>query len=224
MYYKQASFGATFAQDDFGWLKAERFTQPSVEKAKLESSVGLADISHVTKLSLKSPKIAEEVPSWSANPEKLRIGTSFFVPSSLGIGDVLCGVLTHDEALLVTDTSSKEVVSKHIVDKNSGILTDVSSVMSALYMLGPKSRDVFSKLTEFNVNEEDFQNLRIAQAPIRHVQSTVVRMDLAGVLGYQIYFERAFGEYLWEIIFAAGKEFGIIPVGGTALQMLGWRW
>jgi glycine cleavage system aminomethyltransferase T len=41
--------------------------------------------------------------------------------------------------------------------------------------------------------------------------------------GYHIYFERAFGEYMWNIIFHAGREFDIIPVGSSAVELLGWR-
>jgi glycine cleavage system aminomethyltransferase T len=54
------------------------------------------------------------------------------------------------------------------------------------------------------------------------VPSIVLRFDLGNVLGYQVYFERAYSEYVWDVVFGAGSELGIVPVGFSAMKLLGW--
>jgi aminomethyltransferase len=98
----------------------------------------------------------------------------------------------------------------------------MTSVLAGLYILGEKSRSSLRKLAELNVNPEDFSNLTATYSPIRHVPSMIVRFDLEETVGFQIYFERAYSEYIWDSIFGAGREFGIVPVGSAAMKILGW--
>lgn len=225
-YQKQVSLGATFSMDHYGWVRADRFLEPAQEKTKLESGIGLADISHVSKLSLKGPKIMQVVAKWCTDPINLGIGRSFFALNMIGSDGIICGLIAQDEALFLMNPNVEKSMSKNVLEGQSNFLslTDVSSVLSGLYLLGPETREVMSKLTELNVNDEALPNQAITQAPIRHVQSIIHRMDLGKLLGFQIFFERAFGEYMWEVIFDAGEESGIVPVGKTAIESCGWSW
>lgn len=222
-HYKQASIGARFSQDQFGWELAERFKEPAKEKEAVERSVGVGDMSHLVKLSLKNANITQIVSRLYNRDEGETRGT--VLANGPGhMKGVLCAVLCKDEAMLVMGPSDKEPVAKQLSGNASNHLTpiDVSSVFAGTYILGPKSRALLWKLTELNVNPESFPNFSATHCPIRHVPSMVLRFDLANVLGYQVYFERAYSEYIWDAMFGAGGELGIVPVGLSAMKLLGW--
>ena len=44
------------------------------------------------------------------------------------------------------------------------------------------------------------------------------------ILGYQLYFERSYGEYIWDAIFNSGKDYNLTPIGGKTLKNIGWKW
>jgi len=218
LYHKQESFNAKFVQDEHGWIRPERFNDPHEEKTRTELSVGIYDISHLIKLSLKSVDVAETLSKLFGNPTTT--GT-LMVNEPGTFNETICVALSNDEAIFVTN--SPDVARKLDAGAERYQTTDVSSVLGGLYVMGGKSRAVLSKLTELNVNSEAFPNMRGTCASLHHVQCIVLRFDLRDLNGYQIYFERAYGEYLWESIFHAGTEFGAIPIGSSAMKLLGWR-
>jgi glycine cleavage system aminomethyltransferase T len=220
LYHKQAALGARFVQDPFGWVRAERFTDSTDERT--ERAISICDISHLTKLSLKSNNIAQAVSGLFnrsvTQGTVLQDGPGAFK-------EALCALVSDDEAMLIVGpTASQSVTAELSADTHKSFRTvDITSVLGGVYLIGARSREVLSKLTELNVNPEDFPNLTAAPAPLRHVQCLVLRIDLAGLVGYHIYFERAYGEYMWDSIFHAGREFEMAPIGSSTMEHLGWR-
>ena len=219
---KQASVGAKFTQDQLGWELAERFTEPAKEREAAQRSVGVGDISHLVKLSLKNTAIAQIV-ARLYNRSELETKGIVLTNGPGPLKVALCAVLCEDEAMLIMGPSDGEPISKQLGDEPNHLTPiDVSSVFAGTYILGPKSRALLWKLTELNVNPEGFPNFSATHAPIRHVPSIVLRFDTGDMLGYQIYFERAYSEYMWDVVFGAGFELGIVPVGSSSLKLLGW--
>jgi len=207
-HHKQASVGAKFVQDQFEWELAERFTDPAKEKEEVERNLGVGDISHVVKLSLQNPDIRQVISHLYHRGERETRGTEL----TDGAGP-LKGVPSHQEPVYKLLGAYEPTHLNPI---------DVSSVLAGTYILGSKSRALLSKITDLNVNAENFPNLTATHSSIRHVPSIVLRFDLGNVLGYQVYFERAYSEYIWDVVFGAGSELGIVPVGFSAMKLLGW--
>ena len=224
-YHKQAALEARFTQDEHGWMRAERFGDPEEEKRLAVEGVSLLDISHLGKVNLKGHDVIKILGKRYLSDRAPEPG-KVLKPRPEALRDSICCILSHDEALFLTNSQNSEAISKHLSVNEPACfqLTDVSSVFAGLYLLGPRSRDVISRLTELNVTEEDFPNPSVAQTPLLHVQSIVIRHDLNDLLGFQIYSERAFAEYLWDAIIHAGKEFGLGVAGVASMTQLGWRW
>jgi glycine cleavage system aminomethyltransferase T len=220
-YHKQLSLGARFTVEETGWLRAEQFTNPTEEKEATERSVGLADLSHLAKLNLNQRHVAEFVEELYGSNGDIRGRVLAGGPGPLS--DAWCMVLAKDEAMLVCIESAKEHVIKHLNASQAShiMIVDVSSVFAGCYFIGPNSRRLLRKLTELNVNAEEFHNLTVTHTPIRHVPTILLRTDVGSLLAYQLYFERAYAEFLWDAIFTAGKELDATPVGSSAMKLLG---
>ena len=225
VYHKQLLLGANFIRDQDGWIRAERFTEPEDETQKTIASVGLSDISHLGKFSLKSNDIIESIDKELGGKVHTEPHVAFMSNSEL-LRDSLVCVLTNDEALIISRKSDSKIISKHLGQGEIECfhVTDLTSYFTGLYLIGPKSREVLSKVTEVNVNPDVFPNFAVSQLPLFHVQSILLRHDIRNVLAFQIYFDRGFGEYLWDKIMYSGKEFGITSIGSSALKLLGWNW
>jgi sarcosine oxidase, subunit alpha len=225
VYYKQLSLGAHFIRDDYGWIRAEHFTEPNDESQKTRASVGLSDISHLAKLSVKTNDVIGGVNKIAGGKLQIRPNNAFIGNSGLFRDEVVCP-LTRDEALILSRMSDSGNIITHLeeADIDCFHVTDLTSFFTGFYLIGPKSREVLCKLTEVDVNSDVFPNFAVSQLPLFHVQSILLRYDIQRVLGFQIYFDRGFGEYLWDKIMHAGKEFDISAIGSSALRSLGWQW
>jgi glycine cleavage system aminomethyltransferase T len=221
-HHKQASLGAKFTQDEFGWARAEQFAGPANEKEASWRAVGIADLSHLTKFNLNGRGLTEIISRHYRQTKSDARGQVLFNGSGLFNG-VLCAVFSADEAVVIFNESLKEQVPKELTaDKPVNFtLVDVSSVLAGCSVLGPNGRALLRKVTELNVNAEDFPNLSATLAPIRHVPTIILRNDIGTLLGYELYFERAYAEFVWDVVFAAGKELGAVPVGSSAMKLLG---
>jgi heterotetrameric sarcosine oxidase gamma subunit len=223
-HHKQASLGAKFTVDDFGWARAEQYTDPASEKKAVEQGVGFADLSHLSKLGLNGPglrKLVSERYSSAASDVRGRVLTG-----GRGVYEnAWCAIFSIDEGMLVCHESLKEGILKELTAAETGHFTivDVSSVFAACYLPGPNARPLLRRLTELNVNPEEFPNLCATHTPIRHVPTILLRNDLGPMLAYQLYFERAYAEYVWDAIVISGKELGLTPVGSSAMKLLGLR-
>jgi glycine cleavage system aminomethyltransferase T len=220
-HHKQASLEARFTANEFGWAIVEQFIDPVKEKEAAERKVGIGDLSHLAKLSLNGRALTHAIAELYGSGVELK-------PQLLTHGrglvkDAWCAVFGIDEAVLILSESVKEQVLKELsaIPPEHFTVTDVSSVLAGCYLIGRSSRGMLRKLTELNVNAEEFPNLSATHSPIRHVPTIVVRNDIGILLAYQLYFERAYAEFVWDVIFSAGKEFDAVPIGSSALHLLG---
>lgn len=225
LYHKQLSLGANFLRDEWGWMRAQWFKQPEDEKKQAEQNVALADVSHLSKLGLQGQDMVKVLTDTYQSPSPVKQGMVLTAGSGV-LRDTLCCVLARDDGIILMNPNSMEAVARKIKAEPSTCvhITDMSSTLAGLYLIGPKGTEVISKLTELNLAPQHFPDLRVAQAPLLHVRSAVLRLDLKGLLAYQLYFERAYGDYLWDAIMHAGEELHIAPIGVSTLKLLGSRW
>jgi heterotetrameric sarcosine oxidase gamma subunit len=221
-HHKQVSLAAKFTVDDFGWARAEQFTDPASEKLAVEQSVGFADLSHLTKLGLNGSGLSRLV-SERYSPAISEVRGTVLTHGRGMYESTLCAMFSVDEGMLVCNESLKDGIIKELTAGRTGHFTivDVSSVFAACYVSGPNSRALLRRLTELNVNPDDFPDLSVTHTPVRHVPTIILRKDLGKIIAYQLYFERAYAEYVWDVLFNSGKDLGVVPVGSSAMRLLG---
>ncbi len=93
------------------------------------------------------------------------------------------------------------------------VVTDVTSGMPMLSLMGPKSRALLQKLTG-----DDFSNAGFPFATSREVEIgcamvRATRLTYVGELGWELYMPSEFAVHVLETILEAGKEFNLAPAG-----------
>ena len=205
IFHTHFNSGATMI-DHHGWQIPSTFSSPEDEAARVRQSVGVADLSWMSKIELQGLGL-NEAPALGPEAHVWPLGRLRYLVTCLPSG--------RDKVM--------ECVPQPVTGgapAASIYLTDVTSVYAHLLIAGPRSREVLSKLTSLNLSDAARGNLTCAQANVAHVHAIVLRKDMKGMPAYQLLVGREYGESIWESVVHAGQEFGITPFGLQAEQLL----
>src|SRR5262249_53109494 len=97
---------------------------------------------------------------------------------------------------------------------------DVTSVFADFLLIGPRGRDILSKLTSINVSDRALPDGACGQASLAHTQCIVLRNDRGELPAYHLLVARDSGVDVWEALLRAGEEFHLSPVGHHAVEAL----
>jgi sarcosine oxidase subunit alpha len=215
--------GATPVDVD-GWQQAERIANVEDEARRSRDGIGVVDVSPSGKLDLKGVDVAALLARLG--------GDGITVPGLLqnaridiGGDRVVVVRLAEDHTLVITPAAARGRVAEAIAGAISGgdgchHLTDVTSTLAGLRLVGPRSCDVLRMVTSADLRDRVVPNETCAQVGLARIPALIVRRDVAGLPSYEVYVARSYGEYAWDVLFEAGREFGITPLGLAAWRML----
>ncbi|MET0136705.1 MAG: FAD-dependent oxidoreductase [Kibdelosporangium sp.] len=95
---------------------------------------------------------------------------------------------------------------------------DITASTCCIGIWGPKARDVVQPLTKLDLTALKY--FRGAQGYIGNVPVTALRLSYVGELGWELYTTADMGLKLWDTLWAAGREHGIIAGGRAAFNSL----
>ncbi|MGE8421816.1 MAG: glycine cleavage system aminomethyltransferase GcvT [Sphingobacterium siyangense] len=214
--------------DFAGYEMPVQYSGVNQEHEAVRNCVGVFDVSHMGEITIQGKdaiKLIQKVASNDAR--KLVSGKVQYscLPNDKGgiVDDLLVYMIGNDDYLLVVNASNiqKDLdwILSH-VDPNWDVkVADISERISLLAVQGPKAVDVLQKLTAVNLKDMTYYTFTIdefAQIPNAIISAT----GYTGAGGFEIYVENKYAAHLWESIFEAGKQEGIVPVGLAARDTL----
>lgn len=211
----QAS-GATFVETS-GWLSAAHFGDPSREAEAVRASAGLCDLNTRSKWRAEGTALVPFLTGLlgSQPPEPGRVAP---------YQDSLVCRLGPDEAMFLFDAEGSSLIDKlREQGKTSGCLhtLDRTSGFGLFLLSGPKARSVLQKLTPVDMRDRVFPNLSCTWGLTAAAPALLVRRDFSGLLSFEILVSREYGDYLWDAVIEAGREFQVNPFGHEAARLLG---
>ena len=99
-------------------------------------------------------------------------------------------------------------------------VTDLTHGRTELYLLGPASADLLSRLCGLDFHPAAFPNLTAKSSSVAKTTQLIIHRDLAGLPGFALIGAASLGAYLWETISQAGSDLGVTPMGQSALDNL----
>ena len=218
-------------QMDMGeWKRPLSYLRPEMEWRAVRERVGLIDVSTLGKLEIQghdAPQLLDLV------------YTHIF--STLKVGRIRYGVVCGDDGIILDDGTVSRLAEDHYyITTTSGNIefveswiewwatisdfcahvTNVTGDFAAVNIAGPKARQVLQKVTELDVSPESFRYMCCAQGEVAGIPARLLRIGFVGETGWEIHVPRGYGEYLWETLMEAGKEFDIMPFGVEAQRIL----
>ncbi len=99
-------------------------------------------------------------------------------------------------------------------------ITDVSSGLTTLALVGPRGPDLLARLVRLDTDPRAFADHRVAQTGMIGVPLLILRWDRGPLLSFELTVGRDVAEYVVEAVEHAGHDLGLAWMGAEALTRL----
>lgn len=228
MHHEHIRLGATM-ENIGGWLRPVVYRSVEEETEAVKSAVGICDISPTGKLLVQGPGAEDLARKLLGGSAAMQTGKA--QPGSLNAADgaahpaLVCCLASED--LFVTCPPEHrdglaEALKVELSNRSDDptIVLDVTSAYAAINIAGPRSPDLLCKATDMDLQPDVMSDLSCIQGQVAEVYGALVRWDQGHGPGYNLYVAREYGVYVWEVLWEAGDEFDVAPVGVAARRKL----
>ncbi|GMQ90359.1 MAG: FAD-dependent oxidoreductase [Gammaproteobacteria bacterium] len=204
------------------------FDYSAAEHRAVREGVGLFDQSSFAKFLLQG-RDAERVLNYvCANDVSVPVGTLVYTQwlnERGGIeADLTVTRLQEDCFLIITSVSSQTRdffwLKHHIPDGAHAVLTDVTSGLAVLGVMGPRSRDLLARVTDADFSNEAFPFSTSQEIDLAYAKVRASRISYVGELGWELYIPTEFALSVYDAIVAEGGAFELRHAGMHAMNSL----
>lgn len=127
-----------------------------------------------------------------------------------------------DEEYLIGANSHRDLIhlKNHVRGDEHVTITDISPGTCCIGLWGPHARDVLGQLTDDDISNEGFGYFKAQHLYVAAVPVLALRVSYVGELGWELYTTTDHGVRLWEEIYAAGTQYGMVIGGRLAFNAL----
>ncbi|MDQ6877316.1 MAG: FAD-dependent oxidoreductase [Candidatus Dormibacteraeota bacterium] len=108
-------------------------------------------------------------------------------------------------------------LERHLPSDGSAQVRDVTGGTCCIGLWGPRARDVLQAVSPDDVSDSGFGFFRCREIFVAEVPVTALRLSYVGELGWELYASADLGLRLWDVLWEAGQEHGVVAAGRGAL-------
>jgi aminomethyltransferase len=198
----------------------------NTEHATVRNGVGVFDVSHMGEFILKGEQALDLIQRVTSNDaSKLYDGKIQYscLPNEDGgiVDDLLVYRLSPESYMLVVNSSNIEKDWDWIsrLNTESVEMHNISDQTSLLAIQGPKAAEALQRLTDIDLGSMEYYTF--SRGKFAGVDNVLVSATgYTGAGGFEIYFDNAHADQIWNAIFEAGAPFNIKPIGLGARDTL----
>ncbi|MBK0384081.1 glycine cleavage system aminomethyltransferase GcvT [Pedobacter sp. SD-b] len=198
----------------------------NLEHETVRNNVGVFDVSHMGEFILKGDNALALIQKVSSNDAaKLFDGKIQYtcLPNKNGgiVDDLLVYKMDDKTYMLVVNASNIEKDWDWISSFNTeGVeMKNISDRTSLLAVQGPKAAVALQSLTDVDLGNMEYYTFKRSKfAGFDNVIISATGYTGAG--GFELYFDNAYADEIWDAIFKAGEPYGIKPIGLAARDTL----
>jgi 4-methylaminobutanoate oxidase (formaldehyde-forming) len=105
-------------------------------------------------------------------------------------------------------------------EDGSVIVEDVSSAYACIGLWGPKARRILQKVTKADISNQAFHYMTAQEITVGDVPLLASRVTYVGELGWEFYAPMEYGLRLWDTLWDAGQDQGLVAAGYRAIDSL----
>jgi glycine cleavage system T protein len=211
-----------------GW--AGKLWSPAIgaEHVACRERAVLFDESSFAKLDVSGDGAADFLERLCANRVARDVGRVTYTQMLNPRGGIECDFtvarLAEDRFRIVTGTAFGQHdlawLRQHAPADGSVHVADVTSQYACLGLWGPEARAILQPLTRADLSTAAFPYMSSQELAVGPVPCLAVRVTYVGELGWELYCSAEYGLTLWEVLWEAGREHGLVAGGYKAIDSL----
>lgn len=212
------SLGAKMAEFA-GYYMPIVYSSINEEHKAVRNSVGVFDVSHMGEFRLKGEKALDLIQWITTNDaSKLTDGKVQYSCMTNDTGGIVDDLLVYrfkaDEYYLVVNAANIEKDWNWIKKQNTfGVeMLNMSDDISLLAVQGPNAIKALQKITKVDLSTIPYYSFTVGT--LGGIENVIIsNTGYTGAGGFELYVRNADARKLWDAVFEAGAEFGIVPAG-----------
>ena len=213
---------------EYSWGRQNWFDWSAAEHRAVRESVGLFDQSSFAKILVQgrdAATVLNRICNANVDVPAGRIVYTQWLNERGGIeADLTVTRLAEDSFLVVTGppTQIRELnwLTRNTPADAAVVVTDVTSAMAVISVMGPNSRALLKTLTRDDLDNEGFPFATSREIELGYALVRASRITYVGELGWELYVPTEFAPDVFDRIVAAGSAFGLKLCGYHALNSL----
>jgi 4-methylaminobutanoate oxidase (formaldehyde-forming) len=213
---------------DYAWHRQNWFPWHVEEQRAARESVAVFDMTSFAKFLVQGRDAEAELQRLAANDIAVPVGKSVYTGLLNSRGgyesDVTIARLGESEFLMLTGTAQAvrdaDWINRNLAADARATLTDVTSAYAMLAVMGPKSRELLSRVGRTPLGNEAFPFAAVRRIEIGHATALACRRSYVGELGWEIYVPTEFAATVYDTLMEAGADLGVKDAGYYALEGL----
>ena len=213
---------------EYSWGRQNWFEYAAEEHMAVRNGVGVYDLTSMAKFRCQGRDAKDFLQRVCANDIDVPIGKVVYTQllnQRGGIEADLTVTRLAEETFFIVTAGATEIrdfdwFSRHIPEDSNVVLTNVSSAYAMLGVMGPKSRDLLSTLTNADLSNDAFPFASAQEIDFAYARPLALRMSYVGELGWELYIPSEFAPGVFDALLTEGEKFGLRPVGLHALDSL----
>jgi 4-methylaminobutanoate oxidase (formaldehyde-forming) len=211
-----------------GWAGENWSPAIGAEALATRQAAGLFDESSFSKLEVLGPGACEFLERICANRIDKPVGSVVYTQMLNPRGGIECDLSVirraPDRFMLVTGTAfgvhDRRWIEAQAPGDGTVYVSEVTSALACFGLWGPRARDILQPLTKTSLANEDFPYLTARELSVGEVPCLAVRVTYVGELGWELYSPTEYGLRLWDTLWEAGREHGLVAAGYRAIDAL----
>ena len=222
-----APAGAT-PRCEYSYGRPNWFECCAAEHRAVRTKVGLFDQSSFAKYRLEgrdATRVLNRVCTNNIDVRPGRIVYTQWLNERGGIEADLTVTRLGEHSFLIVTAAATEVrdfhwLKTHIPPDARCVLTNVTSALGVVSLMGPNARALLQSLTPTDLSNEAFRFGASREIELGYALVRASRITYVGELGWELYIPTEFVVGVYDEIVAAGGAFGLVHVGYHALDSL----
>ncbi|XP_065214392.1 pyruvate dehydrogenase phosphatase regulatory subunit, mitochondrial [Planococcus citri] len=213
------------------FCKPAYFDAVNDEYTACREAVGLIDYSSYTKIDLwsKGKEVVDALQYLCSNDVDVPIGSIIHtgLQNERGGYENDCSLVRIAENLYmmisptIQQTRCKAWLEKHLPKDGSVNYSDVTSMFTAICIVGPFSRQLLAELTETDLSPKSFPFFTHKEIDVGLANGIrTMNITHTGELGYVLYIPNEFALHVYNCLLEAGQKYGIRRAGYYAMKAL----
>ena len=213
---------------EYSYGRGNWFEHTAAEHQAVRTKVGLFDQSSFAKYRLEgrdAVRVLNRVCTNNVDVRPGRIVYTQWLNERGGIEADLTVTRLGEDSFLVVTAAATEVrdfhwLKGHIPADAHCVLTNMTSGLSVISLMGPNARALLQTLTPADLSNEAFRFATSREIELGYAFVRASRITYVGELGWELYIPTEFAAGVYDEVTAAGNAFGLVHAGYHALDSL----